>query len=155
MVKEQKPTYEELSRRLQIAESALQAMRGHEAHIRLGEGEPLAVRLAETEASLREMENKFQHIFEYSPVGISITLPSGEIQVNRAFYTMLGYAQGERHPLTWSQITHPDDVESSQQVVNALLSGEKDSAQFVKRYISLWRQAGTVRTGQWRDPVPG
>jgi PAS domain S-box-containing protein len=155
MVKEQKPTYEELSRRLQIAESALQAMRGYEGHLCLDDRDTLAVRLAVTEASLRESENKFNHVFEYSPVGISITLPSGEIQVNRAFYRMLGYAEAEKPALTWSQITHPEDVESSQQVVNALLSGEKDSARFVKRYISLWRQAGTVRTGQWRDPVPG
>jgi len=149
MVKEQKPTYEELSRRLEIAESGIQAMRGHEAHLCLGDRETLAVRLAETEACLRESENKFKHVFEYSPVGISITLPSGDIQVNRAFYRMLGYAEAETPALTWSQITHPDDVESSQQVVNALLSGEKDSARFVKRYIRedssvVWADVSTT-----------
>ena len=87
------------------------------------------------EEALRESQNKFKYVFEYSVIGKSITLPSGELQVNKAFGDMLGYTQEELQNQRWQDITHPDDIELSQKVTDALLSGEQDSTRFSKRYI--------------------
>ncbi|MGC1377088.1 MAG: PAS domain S-box protein, partial [Anaerolineales bacterium] len=85
--------------------------------------------------ALRESEDKFKYVFDYSPVGESITLPSGEVHVNRAFCKMLGFSQDEFENRKWHQVSHPDDIEATQEEMDALLSGEKDVARFTKRYL--------------------
>lgn len=64
----------------------------------------------EMEAALEHSKDRFRHVFEYSPIGKSITLPSGEMQVNRAFCRMLGYSQDELENTRWQDITPPEDV---------------------------------------------
>jgi PAS domain S-box-containing protein len=98
--------------------------------------------------ALRESEEKFKYVFEYSNVGKSITLPSGEIQVNTAFCELLGFSREELQSKKWQEITHPDDMESTQKIVTALLSGETESARFSKRYVhkngsSVWTDVST------------
>ncbi|MBN1887034.1 MAG: PAS domain S-box protein [Thermoflexales bacterium] len=89
----------------------------------------------EAAQSLRESEDKFKYVFDHSLIGKSITLPSGEINVNQAFCDMLGYTQEELQTQSWQDISHPDDIEATQRIVDALLFGEQDSARFSKRYI--------------------
>jgi PAS domain S-box-containing protein len=89
----------------------------------------------QAEEALRESEDRFKYIFDHSVIGKSITLPTGEIQVNKAICTMLGYSPEELRNRHWREITHPDDVELSQREADSLLSGEKDTARFVKRCI--------------------
>ncbi len=105
-----------------------------------------------TVVALRESEHKFKHVFENLPIGISMTLPAGEIQTNRYFRNMLGYAE-DCPALKWQEITHPDDIEVSQKIIDSILSGEKDSVQFEKRYIHkngsvVWAEVNTtIRRG--------
>ncbi len=87
------------------------------------------------EEALRQSEDKFKHFFEYSSVGKSITLPTGEISVNMAFCNMLGYSLPELENRKWQEITHSDDIDLTQREVDNLLSGKKDSARFIKRFI--------------------
>lgn len=100
------------------------------------------------EEALRESEEKFKHVFENLPIGISLTLPAGEVQPNKAFYQMLGYSR-EPPALKWQDITHPDDIEQSRRIVDRILSGENDSDRFVKRYIHrdgsvVWAEISTT-----------
>jgi PAS domain S-box-containing protein len=87
------------------------------------------------ETALQESEEKFKYVFDHSYIGKSITSLSGEIQVNEAFCAMLGYSQAETKTHVWQQITHPDDIEASQTFIATLLSGERDSGRFTKRYL--------------------
>jgi len=87
------------------------------------------------EATLRESEEKFKYIFNNSVVGKSLTLFSGEMQVNKAMCEMLGYSAEELQGKKWSEITHPDDIEYSQCELDELLSGNKNMLRFNKRYI--------------------
>ena len=89
----------------------------------------------QTEETLRESEDKFRQVFDSSPIAKSITYVSGEMQANNAFYQMLGYSPGEFRNLNWQDVTHPDDAELSQNIVDSILSGEKDFCRFTKRYI--------------------
>jgi len=105
------------------------------------------------EQTLRESEEKFRYVFDRSVIGKSITLPSGEINSNRALAEMLGYSSEELNRMKWQDITHPDDIDSSQKALDSILAGLKDSARFIKRYIRkdgavVW---GDVSTSLRRD----
>ncbi len=91
---------------------------------------------ASTEQALRESEDKFKYVFEHSVVGKSLTTPDGEIHLNDAFRRLLGYSAEElASGATWRQITHPEDMEKTQQTIDGLLDGSITSARFNKRYV--------------------
>jgi PAS domain S-box-containing protein len=89
----------------------------------------------QAEEALSQSEDKFKYVFDYSNVGKSITSLEGEIHVNKAFCEMLGYSPEELQGKRWQDITHPDDLELSQKEIDSILSGEKESARFAKRYL--------------------
>ncbi|MCX6086048.1 MAG: PAS domain S-box protein, partial [Caldiserica bacterium] len=84
---------------------------------------------------LQESEEKFRNVFELSPLGRSITGVDGSLHVNRAFADMLGYSQEELERVNWKDVTHPDDVEQSADLVRSLLSGTAETMSLEKRYI--------------------
>ena len=138
-----------------VSESA-QAIRDEEGKILYYDGiiEDITIRKLAEEA-LRESEDKFKYVFDHSVIGKSITLPSGEINVNKAFCEMLGYEPRELKKIKWADISHPDDIELTNKALGLILSGEKDSARFIKRYIHkngsvVWADVGTSlrRDGQ-------
>lgn len=112
-----------------------------------------------TEKALRESEDKFKYIFDFSVVGKSITLPSGEIHVNKAFSNMLGYSQEELQNKRWQEITHPDDIDLTQKEIDAFLTGKKKAARFIKRYLDkngsiVWADIATsLRRGKDNKPL--
>jgi len=104
--------------------------------------------------TLLEKEEKFKHVFETANVAKSITKPTGEIQVNKAFCDMLGYSQEELQKKKWQDLTPAEEVEPIQRLLEPLLSGRKDAARFNKRYIHkngshVW---GDVSVAMHRDP---
>jgi PAS domain S-box-containing protein len=108
----------------------------------------------QAEEQLRESEDNFKYIFDYSPLGTSITLPDGEVRVNRAFCRMLGYTQDELEHTKWQDISHADDIDSTQAALESILSGRSDEARFVKRYLGkdgsiVWADVQTsLRRGE-------
>ncbi len=109
--------------------------------------------------ALRESEDKFKYVFDHSVSGKSITLPGGEMNVNQAFCKMLGYTHKELKNRKWQEITHPEDVELTQRAVDKLVSGERESVQFTKRFIHkngsiVWAELGSaVRRDEQGRPV--
>jgi len=102
----------------------------------------------QAEQALRESEDKFRYIFDHSVVAKSITFPSGKFQPNDAFCEMLGYTREELAIKTWQDITHPEDVAVNQAEIAPILSGEKISTRFIKRYLHkngdiIWADMGT------------
>ncbi len=71
------------------------------------------------EASLRESEERFRDVFESANVGKSITRPTGEVSVNRAFADMLGYSREELSAATWRDITPPEDIAATQALLDS------------------------------------
>lgn len=95
-----------------------------------------------------ERDRRFRSIFEYSPVGKSMTSIDGKLDVNEAFCNMLGYTEDELKNKHWTEISHPDDEQLTQMVVNDLLSGKSDRSRFEKRYIHkngslIWADVST------------
>lgn len=99
-----------------------------------------------TEEALKESEEKFRYVFDHSVVGESLTLPSGEMRVNKALCEMLGYSQEELQGMKWQDITHPDDMEMTLMARVAMGEEKIKSAVYNKRYIKkdgtvIWAQA--------------
>jgi PAS domain S-box-containing protein len=89
----------------------------------------------EAETALVKGEEKFRLVFESANVGKSITLPTGEVNVNQTLCDMLGYTRDELKGKKWQDITPPDEIEATQKLLDPLLHGKKDSIRFSKRYI--------------------
>ncbi len=87
------------------------------------------------EEELYESEEKFRRIFEFSPNGKSMTGIDGTLHVNKAFCEIVGYSEDELRQKNWKEITHPDDIEKSETMVQALIDGKMDRAKFQKRYL--------------------
>ena len=90
-------------------------------------------------------DQAFPSAFVGSPVGMSLTQLDGTLSVNPAFAQLLGYSEAELRGMRWKDITHPDDLAKSEEVVASLLAGTVTNAHFQKRY--LHRSGATV----WAD----
>ncbi|PKN17012.1 MAG: hypothetical protein CVU71_17860, partial [Deltaproteobacteria bacterium HGW-Deltaproteobacteria-6] len=111
------------------------------------------------EAALRRSEEKFRLVFEAASVGKSITLPTGEINVNKAYCDMLGYAEDEMRNMKWQDVTPPEDIDAIQSHLNLLLNGEQDSIRFIKRYLHkngsyIWADISVaIQRDRQREPL--
>ncbi len=112
----------------------------------IAQGQDITQRV-KAERALRESEDRFKYVFDHSLIGKSITLPTGEISVNQAFCDMIGYTPEELRDRSWQDISHPDDLEETQRVIEELQSGVADSARFAKRYLK--KDGSTV----WADVI--
>lgn len=102
---------------------------------------------AETE--LRASEEKFRNVFEFSPLGKSITGLDGSLRVNQSFCGLLGYSAEELCAKQWQEITHPDDVPASLEGVQSLVEGHASRLHLEKRYLHksgriIWAEVSTV-----------
>ena len=92
--------------------------------------------------ALEVSERKFRHTFELASIGKSLTSLDGKlVDVNDAFCKMIGYSKDELATINFSEITYPDDLEASKEIVRSLLAGEKETFRIEKRYV---RKDGNV-----------
>ncbi len=85
---------------------------------------------------LWESEERFRKIFECGAIGIVLTSPDFSFKdVNPKFCRMLGYTKEELRSMTFLDITHPDDIESSKTLKIKLQSGQISQFKIEKRYI--------------------
>ncbi len=89
----------------------------------------------EAEELLRISEDKFRNVFEHAAVGISMTTIGGKLKTNNAFSQILGYSEEELSGIHWQEITYPADIETNQKIINSILTTDKSSARWEKRYI--------------------
>ncbi|PLR48196.1 hypothetical protein CYR40_06315 [Chimaeribacter arupi] len=86
-------------------------------------------------AHIVESENRFRNAMEYSAIGMALVSPQGHwLQVNQALCTLLGYSADALKKMTFQDITHPDDLGSDLQQLQALLDGTIQSYSMEKRY---------------------
>jgi len=96
------------------------------------------------ERDIRLAQERFRRAFEYAPVGMVISEPTGRsIQVNAALCQMLGYTREELLKINSSEIIHPDDLAERAELLRQLLDDEIDSYQREDRMLrsdgnSIW-----------------
>ncbi len=98
------------------------------------------------EASLRESEDRFRTAFEEAPYGMCMAALDGRfLHANAALCQMTGYSSEELLAGTWQDITHPEDLERSQQVAAEFRCGAVRTREFEKRYLHKCGTAIWVR----------
>ncbi len=89
-----------------------------------------------SEELLKLRETRLRSYFELPQVGITITSPDkGWLEVNSGIQNMLGYTLDEFNGLTWTDLTHPDDVDADLAQFKRVLDDEIDSYVLEKRFI--------------------
>lgn len=92
--------------------------------------------------ALAASETLFHNYFELGQVGMAITsLDQKWLKVNNRLCEMLGYTKDELTNMTWTELTHPDDLEPDLVQFRRLLSGE------IERYAmdkGFFRKSGAV-----------
>lgn len=104
--------------------------------------------IANRTAALESSEQNFREIFEEAPIGIAVVgLDERFRQANTALCQMLDYSEGELKSCSPLDITYPDDVAQSRELVRDMLDGAKRNS-VEKRFL---RKGGEVvwamRTG--------
>lgn len=97
------------------------------------------------EEALKVSETRFRKYFELGLVGMAITSPEkGWVEINDKLCDMFGYSRNELNNLTWSELTHPDDLELDVNYFNRVLAGEIEGYSIEKRY--LHKNGKTIHT---------
>ena len=90
----------------------------------------------EVEEALQKSEERFRTIFEDAGLGIDLVDFQGHlIEFNPAFQAMMGYSPDELRNMTFSDLSHPADLDESHQLFQELITGKRDRYQIDKRYI--------------------
>jgi PAS domain S-box-containing protein len=84
---------------------------------------------------LSEGEKKFRAVFENSVIGMSLTTLKGKMNPNKAFCQMVGYSKEELSELTWTDISHEDDIERGFKAVQTVLNSDSESFSLEHRFI--------------------
>ena len=98
--------------------------------------------LRRSQADLKTSEERFRSIFEHAATGMATVTPAGKLlQVNPAFCRLLGYTPEELRRLTIQDITHPEDLAATCQVLQMGRTGAIQVVAIEKRYL---RKDGSV-----------
>ena len=82
---------------------------------------------------------------QHSPVGMTLVATDGRfLAINDALCSMLDYPADELNELTFQELTHPDDLETDLDQLDATLAGEQASYRIMKRYV---REDGSLVWG--------
>ena len=88
------------------------------------------------ETLLRESETRFRGIFEESPIGIILTNSESKfLLTNPALSRLLGYSPEELKNITFKEITHPEDMAVSEELIHQLAIGKIPFFETQKRYL--------------------
>ena len=106
------------------------------------------------EEALEKSEARFRSYFDLHLHGIAITsVTKGWMQVNDKLCLMLGYSRDEIIRMTWTEMTHPDDLAADLEQFELVLSGKIEQYTMDKRFIRkdgsiVWTSLGVgcVRT---------
>jgi PAS domain S-box-containing protein len=80
-------------------------------------------------------EPLFGDLFEDAPIAMFRSRMDGSMYFNKAFREMVGYSADELRHMTWREVTHPEDVELSDEKVRQLMEGVQKVVRFEKRFL--------------------
>lgn len=87
------------------------------------------------EKALQQTEEIFRNTIEHAQVGIVYGDFTGHfIRINPFFAQMLGYSINELQRMSFAEITHPEDLPASKEMVEKLKQEGVGSASVIKRY---------------------
>lgn len=88
------------------------------------------------EQSTDRLVERFGMIFDMPSMGIAVSMPNKQFyDVNQRFCDIVGYTRAELDRLTWTDITHPDDLDIDVRQFQRILRGEITHYHLEKRYV--------------------
>ncbi len=111
-------------------------------------------RSRERELLIRKLDDSemlFRTVFEQAPFGIAILTNYHEpSSVNTMFVKILGWTQSELAALSWTDITHADDLKEELALFHQFKAGQSEGYTMEKRFIrpdgsSVWVQVVVAR----------
>lgn len=92
--------------------------------------------LDQTEAALRESEQRFHAVFDQPAVGVSMTTLDGRwLRANQKMCQIVGYSRDELLSKRFQDITHLQDLEADLAHVRQILAGDTTTLSMEKRYF--------------------
>jgi PAS domain S-box-containing protein len=89
-----------------------------------------------SETELFCSENRFRATFEQAAVGIAhLDIEGHWLQVNQKLCSIVGYTREELMRLSFQDITYPEDLEASLELVQKMIDGKLKTYTLEKRYI--------------------
>ncbi len=89
-----------------------------------------------SQEALRGSEERLRAIFNQAAVGIALAELNGRFfDFNEKFTQILGYTRAELQQMTFTDITHPEDLARTRDNVSRLLAGEIPDYAYEKRYL--------------------
>jgi len=96
--------------------------------------------------ALRESEERFRTVFERAEIGIVVADTDGRvIEVNPALARILGYTRQDLLNRSFTEFTHPDDIDAEWSLIREVLAGKRNYFEIEKRYVRKDSQTITVR----------
>jgi PAS domain S-box-containing protein len=88
------------------------------------------------ETALQESEERYRAIFEQASVGVALVALDGRyLEVNNRFCEITGYSAEELRHLSFRDLTHPDDLQSSLEETDKLIAGLTQRCALKNRHI--------------------
>lgn len=90
-----------------------------------------------TENALIRSEERLRTLFEKAPMGMGIFDSKSGVpdQINNKFAEILGMDKEKVLTMSWTQYTHPDDIESNLNNLDTLVYSKDEGFSMVKRFI--------------------
>ncbi len=90
--------------------------------------------VAAKELAIKEEESRLT--FEHAPYGMAVIDLNGSLQkANITLTNIMGYSESEMKELSFYDVTHPDDIERTAELMAELMERKRDSYKMEKRYI--------------------
>ncbi|HBS5979995.1 TPA: diguanylate cyclase [Klebsiella variicola] len=88
-------------------------------------------------SDLRRNNDILEKIFDNSGIGMALVAPTGQWKrVNSSLVRMLGYSESYLLSIDFQKITHPEDLTTDLQLLQALSAGDIPGYQLEKRYLT-------------------
>ncbi|WP_263264496.1 PAS domain S-box protein [Pseudomonas entomophila] len=96
-----------------------------------------------SEARIETAEDRFRSVFESAGPGMAVSdALGGLVRINPAFADLVGYSREELVGMSYSDLTHPDDLSGDLEQWERLCRGEIDRFELEKRCV---RKDGEIR----------
>lgn len=90
----------------------------------------------EQEDRLRASEERFRNVFDFAPAGMALVALDGRLlRVNASLCSLLGYTEAELLTLKHTELTYAADLDAERAQLYHLLTGNRPTVQFEKRYL--------------------
>ena len=142
-MKKSRPTYQQLEKRVAVAEPIVEALKRHEVDAVVGEEKIAFLLLREVREALVNSEAGFRAMFELSGVGmVQADSPAFRFtRVNQKFCDIAGYSAEELLTKTYIGLTHPQDQKRDMDALARVLHAKSNSWSIDKRCV---RKDGSV-----------